>query len=290
MAERSTASPITNRGSPPSRIEGDRSAELSRLVRAWRARLEPSRFPGLLHGARARKTVSQSDVARIIGVTPTWYGKFERGEDGNYSEDFLDRAAHALRLSDDERTTVYLLAAGRRPTLASRTAAHEAAEVPKPAETSPVLARLVHAQPWPSYILDETWNVITYNQHMREWFPWVTAERNLMRWVFTYPEARDYLCRWETEWAPRMLGQMTAAAALRPGNAELAALIHEILGHSDFIRNLWHNEPHVHLHPDGDRRAVRVPPRRGVTQIEIVALEPLRASGARVMHLVPLDD
>lgn len=259
-----------------------RSIELSRLVRSWRERIDPQSIPGLVRDGRRKTTVSQEDMARLVEVSSVWYGRLERGEAAGYSDDFLDRVAIALRLSDDERMLLYLYAAGREP--ATRLA-------PCRMVLTEPLERVVQCQPWPAYMSDASWDVLTYNKHMRNWFPWVGSglENNVMRWVFTYPEAREQLCDWETDWAPRMLAQMRVAHARQPGNERLAQVLGEILEVNPDARRHWEQANLVYTHPDGNRRKLHLPYHHEIIEIELVTLAPLRADSVRLVMLLPLD-
>jgi transcriptional regulator with XRE-family HTH domain len=250
-------------------------------MRGWRERLDPRSIAGLGRGLR-RRTVSQELMAHLVGVSPMWYGKLERGErEPNYSEELLDRVAYALQLNDDERDVLYLLAVGRPPVPRVRAPAGAVNEV---------MARVVHAQPWPAYVSDRSWDVVVYNRHMARWFPHFDYELNIMRWVFFYPASRLQLIDWETSWAPLMLAQMRAANARWPENKRLAGLIRESLSVNEFARRLWHTQPMVYVHPDGDRRKLNLPFEQGAREIEIVALTPMRADDMRVVMLVPLHE
>lgn len=178
---------------PPTTHAADPGKELARLVRFWRRRLDPATISDLA-GTRRKAKVSQEDMGRLIGATSFWYGTLERGDHTvNYSDDFLDRVAEALLLSPTERRALYLYAAQREP-------------LPQPTratmEVNDVVQRLLDDQSWPAYISDEAWDFIAYNDHLAQWFPWVKEQNNLMRWAFTYPEARHQLHDWETTWAP----------------------------------------------------------------------------------------
>jgi len=258
----------------------DTSAELARLMRSWRERLDPAAVPALAAGyPRRRKShASQEDIAGLIGVSSVWYGKLERGERAQYSDDLLDRTAIALRLSENERMMLYLCAVNREPAPRRN---HAGTVV------TPGLEQVVQRQPWPAYVSDGSWDIVTFNDVVREWFPWVVYERNLMRWAFTYPEARHQLYDWEHAWAPVMLAQMRVANARQPHNMRLAQLIREILTVNVEARRMWENEPAVYVHPDGDRRGLRLPDRQEVITVEIVALAPLRANEFRLVLLIP---
>lgn len=259
------------------------SEELARLVRSWRERLNPDEIPGLhVHGARSRrrKRVSQEQAAALIGYSVGWLSSLERGEKQNYSVDFLDRVAYTLRLSPAEKTLLFLLATGHEPPIPVRESTMEVTET---------VRKLLDAQPWPAYINNEAWDLIAYNQHMQKWFPWVAGhESNVMRWVFTYPEARQQLHQWDSDWGPQMLAQMRFAHARFPGNKRLTEVISEILRVNTDARQFW-DDASTHIHPDGDRRSLYLPYHRKVQPIELVALEPMRAPGSRVMMLIPVE-
>lgn len=264
----------------------DPSTELSRLVRSWRSRLDPADFPGhaipgFRYTRRRRKTrMTQEDVAQLIGVSSVWYGLLERGDRSqNYSDDFLDRTAYVLRLNPSERTALYLYAVGREPDT------HD--EVIDP--LTPQLRRLLASQIHPAYLSNENWDVIAYNDAMCEWFPWVRYERNVMRWVFTYSDARRQLHRWDTDWAPLMLAQMRLANARNPDNLRLASLIDEIRSHNADAQQLWEQDPMVYTHPDGDHRQLHLPKHHGIKTVEIIAMSPMRAPALRFVTLVQVD-
>ncbi|WP_345020802.1 helix-turn-helix transcriptional regulator [Saccharothrix violaceirubra] len=249
-------------------------------MRTWRDRLEPNTIPGLVTGMarRRRKHVSQEDVARLIGVSTVWYGKLERGEPGNYSADLLDRTAITLRLNEDERAMLHLCCTGREPAQQTRPAG----------ALSAGLRAVIDRQTWPAYVSDCAWDILAWNAPAQEWFPWIVYEQNLMRWVFTYPEARHQLHRWDTDWAPLMIAQMQFAHARLPDNFRLAALIREILACSAEAREMWSATSAVAVHPDGDVRGLCLPDRDEVIRAEIVALSPLRSSDCRLVMLVPV--
>ncbi|MBM2623879.1 helix-turn-helix domain-containing protein [Actinoplanes sp. LDG1-06] len=267
--------------SPPPKYEAlpyaDPGVELARCVRAWRKRLDPDEIPGFQQawpGSRRRPRVSQEQVAALIGYSTHWYSRLELGDQQNYSSDFLRRVAHVLRLSADEMRLLFLLAGKQLPTSTRRTT---------PDGLEPVL----DAQPWPTYLSDEAWDLVGHNEQMRSWFPWVVQDdANVMRWVFTYPEARQQLVRWETEWAPQMLAQMRAGQLRYPDNQRLHSVITEILDVNKDARELW-EKPLAKFHPDGDRRSLYLPRHREPHPIQVVALEPFRAPGHRLVMLVP---
>jgi transcriptional regulator with XRE-family HTH domain len=253
--------------------------QLSRLVRGWRERLDPDVVPGLSASGRRKRTVSQEDMGRLIDYSSHWYSRLERGDVGIYSDNFLDLTATALQLTSDERILLYLYAVGHEPS---------ADRHPSPVRLTEPLRSLIEQQPYPTYLADEAWDIVLFNRHMADWFPWIATGTNVMRWAFTDRRARIQLHDWDTVWAPMMLAEIMAANARNPANARLAQLIHEILDYSEFARNLWFTGPIVHLHPDGDRRRLALPIHDGIVEIEVVAMAPLRAPHLRMTMLLPV--
>ena len=253
------------------------STQLARYVRAWRLRLDPAVFPvlrqGWAHGQR-RRTVSQEEVARLVGCSTQWFARLELGYVKNYSDAFIQSVAQALHLDCDETRLLFLLT-GKEPPPLTHQAATDGLE--------PLLA----AQPWPAYLRDDAWNLVAYNENMRSVFPWVQHDdANVLRWVFTDPDARRRLHRWGTEWAPQMLAQLRTAQLRHPDDQRLSDIIRDILDLNGDARRLWET-PLIKFHPDGDRRSIYVPGQAEPHRIQIVALEPLRAPGTRLIMLVP---
>ncbi len=256
------------------------SDELAVHIRTWRKRVDLNTIDGINRKTRRRTKLSQERAAALIGCSVGWYRRLEAGEQHNWSASFLNRVAKTLQLTPDEKTMLYLLTAADRDPL-------NVTEPPNRTTGLESLIDTIHALPWPAYINNDAWDLIAYNQHMANWFPWVTTgETNVMRWVFTYPEATTQLHNWKTEWAPQMLAQMRAAHALKPHNERLTEVINEILEVNDIARDLW-DDPMAYIHPDGDRRSLFLPYHRHVQQIHLIALGPLRAPEHRVMYLVP---
>ncbi|GAA3344804.1 hypothetical protein GCM10020358_49510 [Amorphoplanes nipponensis] len=255
--------------------------ELSLLMRTWRLRLNPEHIPGLSAAyphSRRRAKASKELIAFLTGCSVGWYSTLERGEAQNYSDDFLNRVAYTLRLNPAEKSMLFLLATGHAPT----TAVHESRM-----RSTPTVQRILDAQPWPAYANDEAWDLVAFNKHMSDWFPWVEGhENNVMRWVFTFPEARTQLHHWETDWAPQMFAQMQFARARQPDNRRLAAVFDEILEVNEDARRFL-EQPMTYPHPDGDHRSLHLPLHRKVQPIELVAFAPMRAPDSRVMMLIP---
>ncbi len=254
------------------------STELARHVRAWRMRLSPEDMPGYEEArarGRRRRIVSQEQVAALIGYSTHWYARLELGVQDSYSDDFINQVADVLRLDPVETQLLRLLAGKEAPS-----AIHSA--------TPEGLQPILEGQPWPAYISNEAWDVVGTNEQLRSWFPGILGhEANVMLWAFTHPDARRRLYRWETDWAPKLLGQLRTAQLRYPDNKRLDVVITEILQANEDARRLWEG-PIASFHLDGDIRSLHVPGREKPQPIQIVALEPLRSPGHRLIMLVPV--
>ncbi|MET7679013.1 helix-turn-helix domain-containing protein [Streptomyces sp. NPDC005423] len=254
---------------------------LSELLRSWRRRVDPRAFPGLASQGRRSMGLSQRDVARLTGVSERWYSSLERGKEAGYSADFLDRLSSALQLSRAERHALYLRAIGRPPALAVVPEADAAAEMDE------ALQRFLDNQaPDPAFVTDLVWNVIGYNEPLRDWFPWAVHQANQMRWAFLDPGAREQLVNWEQDWARPYLGQIRYARAHYPENEALRILERDILAGSPDARKIW-DRREVYEHADGELRRLKVPHHRGrEVPVRIVALRPMRSDRLRVIVLM----
>jgi transcriptional regulator with XRE-family HTH domain len=251
--------------------------QLRNLMLSWRLRLDPDRIAGLAD--QRRRTVTQETVADRVGVSPLWYGRLERGElDRNYSDEMLERVAFTLRLSDDERIMLFLLAAGHEPPPRVR---------PPRRVLGEGLEKLVNVIPYPAWISDRAWDILLHNDAMMDWLPHIAYESNVMRWVFAFPESRMQLVDWEGTWAPRMLAQMRVAHARWPEDQRLNEIVEEALAVNEAARRMW-DETRVYSHPDGDRRLLHLPGGRGICEVEIVAMPPMRDPELRLVTLVPV--
>ncbi|MFG3423254.1 helix-turn-helix transcriptional regulator [Micromonospora sp. NPDC048063] len=261
---------------------GSSEAELSALLRAWRRRLTLDDLPNFVrYPHRRRQTVSQDDIARVVGSTSFWYGELERGRLGRYSDDFLDRVAEALRLSEPEREVLYRLAVGRQPVRRPRPADAE--------EVTQTVQRLVSVQRCPAFIVDSTFTVRAWNTQAGSWFPGlILDDANLMRWAFTHPEARRQLASWEEDWAPSLLAQLRMAHAREPNHGALAQLIREVTAGNEHARWFWENEPSV-VDTGKAVRGIRILGRSTPIKVEVITCSPLGYPGIKMVILVPVE-
>jgi len=84
---------------------------LAGCLRSWRQRLTPTEC-GLPAGAPRRVAgLRREEVAHLAGVSLDYLARLEQGRATNPSPSVLAALASALRLTDDERSHLYSLAA-----------------------------------------------------------------------------------------------------------------------------------------------------------------------------------
>ena len=214
---------------------------LGELLRERRARLRPADV-GLPAGRRRRTAgLRREEVAQLASMSVTYYTFLEQGRPVRPSAQVVDALAAALRFSPAERDYLRVLAHGSGYGEAASGSCPAAAE---PAEwLDPEVADLVQRlEPYPTIVKGRCWDVLAANPAARELFTdWAAlppAERNLVRWMFTAPRAREVYLEWEAE-ARAMLGRFRLAAARHPGDPGFAALIGDLQRDSKHVREWW---------------------------------------------------
>lgn len=86
-------------------------AELGAFLRTRRARLRPAEAGLPDFGERRRVPgLRREEVAQLAGLSLGYYTRMEQGQNGTASDAVLDAVAQVLRLNDEERTYLYVLA------------------------------------------------------------------------------------------------------------------------------------------------------------------------------------
>ncbi|MCD9143848.1 helix-turn-helix transcriptional regulator [Streptomyces albireticuli] len=263
------------------RVDGE---SISRLLRAWRARVDARTVPELRGTVpRPGRRLSQAQVARLTGVSEGWYRTLEAGRRQDFSESFLLRVAQALRLSEAETLTLFLAVCGRRP---PGELSREHKDLPHG-----VKALLEQQVSYPAYLSDVAWNVVAANSLMGEWFPWVLRPgANLMRWALLDPEAREQMLDWEDNCARAYLAMLRVAANGDPGDTELRTLVRDILDADADCRRIWAEEHDVVEHRDGHVFRLRLPYHGNVeTRVTTHVLLPIQRPDLRFVFITPLE-
>ncbi|MDR3536771.1 MAG: helix-turn-helix transcriptional regulator [Acetobacteraceae bacterium] len=208
---------------------------LGAFLRTHRERVAPT--PAIAAaGSPRRRTpgLRREEVAQLCGLSPTWYSWIEQGRDVSVSPAALARLADALHLSGAERAYLFDLARKRDP----------AAPAPEDAdELPPALAQAVQAIDVPAYVLDRLWQARAWNDAALHLFAgWIGgAERNLLRYVFRDPTARQFIDDWDHR-ARRLVAEFRADTGRLPDDPALAALVAALQAQSPLFARFWQDQ------------------------------------------------
>ncbi|MFC9093948.1 helix-turn-helix domain-containing protein [Streptomyces sp. NPDC002387] len=211
--------------------------ELARFLRARRIQVTPEQV-GLPTGPGLRRTpgLRREELATLAGVSIDYYTRLERGKETRPSPAVVDSLARALRLETDEHKHLRRLAAR-----AARTAP-EPPTAPSRAVRPGVQLLLENLRPGPAYVLSRTLDILAANPgglHLYAGMEsWPVKQRNLARYYFLHPAARDLFPEWDTR-IRGCVARLRALAGTDPGAPDLAQLVGELLLKSEDFARLW---------------------------------------------------
>lgn len=254
--------------------------ELSRFLKAARAKLAPVEV-GLPAGERRRtRGLRREEVATLAGMSVTWYTWFEQGREVQLSAPMLERLSRTLRLTPNEREFLFALAQHRPPPLALR-----------PDETiHGGTQHLMDSLSIPALVIVEDWTVIGWNQPVtrafRDYSQMPREDRNLFRILMLQPRYRTDSEKYR-DMARRLIARFKwdYSRTSQPGVFE--AIIDDMMEQSDMFRQYW-PESEIMAHFQ-DTNIADMP---GVGEIMFrhtsYAIE--EAPGQRLLLFAPLDD
>jgi len=189
----------------------------------------------------------REEVAILAGVSVDYYTKFEQGRATNISEQVLEAIERALKLSDLERRHL-------RSLLRPDARITSGALVPRPKARAAVVT-MIHSLGVPAIVHGPLLEILAINDTARalfDDFPAMPVEhRNLVRWMFLNPRAREVYLEWE-----RHASEMTAilrAAANGPRTEALDRLVGELTIESPDFARFW-GEYRLYEHTHGLKR------------------------------------
>ncbi|WP_406470434.1 helix-turn-helix transcriptional regulator [Streptomyces sp. NBC_01615] len=251
------AGAVENRKGPTT----DAASGLGAYLRARRARITPEQA-GLTAalGLRRAPGLRREEVAALAGISIDYYVRLERGKETHPSPSVVDALARALFLEEQEHRHLRNLAAQ----------AHAGTVEPElrraDAVRPGVLVLSEQLRPNPVFILGRTLDVLACNPGALRLFAGLDAQpperRNLVRYVFLHPLAREVLDDWD-EQARSCVARLRKLAGIDPDAPDLAELVGELMPKSQEFTDLWDRfdiRPHVQglrtfHHPDvGDVR------------------------------------
>jgi transcriptional regulator with XRE-family HTH domain len=212
-------------------------SELGRFLRARRTQTSPEQV-GLPIGTGRRRTpgLRREELATLAGISIDYYVRLERGRETRPSPAVLDALARALHL--DEREHQHLRE------LAVRAARYAPERPPPPSRTvRPHLKLLLEAlRPNPAYIVSRSMDVLAWNPGGLAIYAgldeWPATQRNLARYLFLHPAARDLFPDWDAQ-VRSCVARLRAQAGIAPDAPDLTSLVGELLVKSPDFAKLW---------------------------------------------------
>ncbi|MFE7071603.1 helix-turn-helix transcriptional regulator [Streptomyces sp. NPDC057620] len=208
---------------------------MGEFLRACRSRLTPADV-GLGPGGRHRRVegLRREEVSVLSQVGVDHYSRLEQGRARHPSPRIVEALAEALRLDQDSRHHLFRLAGldpGRRP------------DDPRRRVHPELLCLLELSHPSAAYALSPSFDVLAANAEARALLSplggaggpaGAGTQLNLIRALFTHPQARNYYARWPLA-VTASLHALRLNAARLPTDAGIAELVAELsAGTADF--------------------------------------------------------
>lgn len=209
-------------------IDEEQRKALGAFVRARRESIAPDA------PTRRRRTpgLRREELATRAGIGVTWVAWIEQGREVRASAETLARLADGLNLTRAERAYLFTLAARLDP---ADPFAHAETDAP------PAITALVQGLAWPAYGLDAAWSVACANTAARRLFVGLFSSEdqpNLLRYIFTNPQARDLLPDWETR-CQRVLAEFRRDYGRVLGDPRVAGVVAWLREYSAEFRAAW---------------------------------------------------
>ena len=201
---------------------------------------------------RRRRTpgLRREELAARAGIGVTWVAWIEQGREVRASAETLARLADGLGLTRAERAYLFTLAARHDP---ADPFARTATEAP------PAIIALVQGLAWAAYGLDAAWNVCCGNAAARRLFVGLfdgDDQPNLLRYIFTSPQAHALLPDWETR-CQRVLSEFRRDYGRVLGDPRVAGVVTWLRENSAVFRTAW--DQHSVLAREGGLRLFQHP-------------------------------
>jgi transcriptional regulator with XRE-family HTH domain len=259
----------------------DDARYLGDFVKGLRERADPVALGIEVFGRRRRNGgLRQSEMARLMRISETWYQKLESGR-RPWSERLAAAFAEILKLSTAERLVLYKRALGQEPE-----AVLASGGVSEPNRAAIDTFRV------PALLMDHSFKVRYHNQLMNYLLPPLRPGLNLISWIVASPIARELLVEWERDWALSALAQLRTAWMLT--DAELRRELDVIVDVARLVvPHLWERDHLYYLTPTGEKRRIKVysttddePPRE--VAVRLWSAEPDLYPGWKILTMQPL--
>ncbi|MEK4849078.1 helix-turn-helix transcriptional regulator [Paenibacillus sp. FSL H7-0756] len=245
---------------------------LGEFLRTRRERLTPVDVGLVSYGRRRIPGLRREEVAQLAYIGTSWYTSLEQGRSINPSEDVLNNIAKALRLTEDERQHLHLLA---RPVQQDREADQH---IPAGIE------RMIQVLgPHPAFVLGRYWDVLMWNKAAELVFRLpssVDTELERINWIrYLLTGVGASVESWGTG-VKVLIAQFRADYARFPEDARYKELIEEFMQNSQLFREIW---PLHEVQAVADHHKRRHDPRIGEMEFEHATLQPPGNPDLKVM-------
>ena len=212
--------------------------ELADFLRRSRERLRPHEV-GLPGGPRRRTPgLRREEVSQLAGISADYLMRLEQARSAQPSTQVLAALARALRLTEDERDHLYVLAGHRPP--AGRLAGNHV----RPG----LLLVLDQLTATPAQILNDLGDVLAQNAMAQATFGSVCSVRRhdcdqdhniLWRWFNDPAVQRAYPAEERDDHSHRLVAELRAAVARRGYDADSSGLVERLSASSADFTALW---------------------------------------------------
>jgi transcriptional regulator with XRE-family HTH domain len=214
-------------------MAGVNRAELAVVLRTARARIAPAEV-GLPPGPRRQVPgLRREEVAQLAGLGVDYVIRLEQGRGPRPSPQVLSALARALRLSADDRDTLFRLAGSAPP---------QAGRVPTLVRPS-VLRLLDRMADLPALVLSAKSDVLAWNPLAAALFGDFSelppARRNLIRQRFLGAGIGRIALSPDSDSAADCVGCLRTAQARYPNDPDLARLVADLRSGSARFDSLW---------------------------------------------------
>ncbi|MGP4006942.1 helix-turn-helix transcriptional regulator [Streptomyces sp. 4N124] len=235
---------------------GSGGTELGRFLRARRRRVTPGDV-GLPASSGLRRTpgLRREELATLAGISIDYYARLERGTETRPSPSVIDAIARALRLGEAEHKHLRELAASADGNVVAPTTVPSRSVPPG---TELILESL---RPNPAYVVGRTFELLAANPGGLRLFAgiedWQGEQRNLARYVFLHPAARNLFADWDGA-VRSVVAWLRGLAGIEPDAPDLALIVDELLSKSPEFARMWDRYDvkgntsgrHTYHHPD----------------------------------------
>ncbi|MFE9686243.1 helix-turn-helix transcriptional regulator [Streptomyces sp. NPDC006285] len=266
---------------------------LGEFLRTCRSRLTPMDV-GLCAGGHNRRVegLRREEVSVLSGVGVDYYARLEQGRERNPSPRIIEALSRVLHLDADARSHLFHLA-GLNPNLRPASARKQ---------VHPEFLRLLEASHQAAaYVLSPCFDILAANEPAQALLSPFAATggvggsspdgsgQNLIRIVFTHPQARNYFAQWPSAVAS-CLHTLRRNALRLPGDTEIADLITDLTAESDDFTKAWQNKAWQDRTAVGLDRAFRnvVHPAAGRITLTYRVLGAAAVPGQRLLLAAPV--